>query len=263
MVAVRVDGATVDVEREGEGPTLILMHSLLTDRGAFGLVRASLARRHRLAVVDLPGFGGSDPAAPAIEAVADRVAALFPALGLGPDTAVLGNGYGGFVAVALAERHGGLFDRLVLADTGATFPEAGRAAFRGMAAAVEAGGMAAVIDTALARLFPEAWLAGRPDVAEERRRALAAIEPRHFAAACRTLAAVDLSDGLAAIANPTLVITGALDAATPPAMGRALAAGIPGARYVELPGIGHSPQIQAPDLFLAHVAPFLAGDPAA
>ena len=40
---------------------------------------------------------------------------------------MLGNGYGGFVALQMAIRHPGIASRLVLADCGAAFSETGRA----------------------------------------------------------------------------------------------------------------------------------------
>jgi pimeloyl-ACP methyl ester carboxylesterase len=59
------------------------------------------------------------------------------------------------------------------------------------------------------------------------------------------------------IACPTLVAWGEADSLLPPAMGRRLAAAIPGARYVGLPGCGHDCQIECPDALVAAVAPFL------
>ena len=74
---------------------------------------------------------------------------------------------------------------------------------------------------------------------------------------CRALAKVDLRPELPRIKNPTLVVVGSLDAATPPALAHELASGIPGARLVELPGCGHCPPLQQPREFLAAIAAFL------
>jgi pimeloyl-ACP methyl ester carboxylesterase len=62
---------------------------------------------------------------------------------------------------------------------------------------------------------------------------------------------------LAAIRNPTLVMAGSEDATTPAALARELAAGIPGAKFVELKGCGHCPQIEDPDAFVAALEGFL------
>src|SRR5487761_63925 len=248
----------LDVTETGSGRALVLLHSLLSDRSAFDRVAPRLAGERRVLLVDLPGFGKSAPAGPLLENFADRIAENFVRLGLNPaDTDVLGNGFGGFVAVALAVRHGRKFDKLVLVDTGAAIPDSGKPAFHKMAALVESGGMAAVLDAALARMFPPDFLADHPDVAEERRAALRRMNPERFAAACRALAALDLRAEIKSIRNPTLVVVGLKDTATPPALSHALAATVPGAQLVELPHCGHSPHIQDPDGFWNAVKPFL------
>ena len=49
------------------------------------------------------------------------------------------------------------------------------------------------------------------------------------------------------MAVPTTVVVGSRDLLTPPRLGRALAAAIPGARLVELPGAGHMLPYEEPD----------------
>jgi len=111
---------------------------------------------------------------------------------------------------------------------------------------------------AIRRMFPEAFIAAHPDVVEERKRALAKADPACFRTACLALSRLDLSAVLVGIGNRTLVMAGALDATTPPALARQLAAGIPGARFLEIPGCGHCPQIEDPQGFVAAVEDFLA-----
>jgi len=255
MEILRTGRAQFEVEQSGNGPDLVLLHSLLTDLRSFAAIVPALSRSRRVTLVSLPGFGRSTPAGPSIEDSADRLAQLLAALGGKPD--VLGNGYGGFIALALAARHGEKLGKLVLADTGAAFPEAGRAPFRAMAEAVEKTGVAAIVDTAVRRIFPEAYLATHPEAISERKEVLLRANPVHFAAACRALAKVDLRPELGRVANPTLVVVGALDAATPPALAHELAAGIPRAKLVELPGCGHCPPLQQPAEFVAAISPFL------
>ena len=55
---------------------------------------------------------------------------------------------------------------------------------------------------------------------------------------------------LAGITIPALVISGESDRIVDPEYGRAYAAAIPGARFVLLPGTGHVPQIETPELLL-------------
>ena len=83
--------------------------------------------------------------------------------------------------------------------------------------------------------FDAAW--ERPRVAAEFDRAF---DP---AGVGRQLAAVmadtDRTGALGALATPTLVIHGAEDPLVAPSAGRATAAAIPGARYLEIGGLGH------------------------
>jgi 3-oxoadipate enol-lactonase len=255
MEIVRAGGAQFEIEQTGRGPDLLLFHSLLTDPRSFAAVVPALSRSRRVTLLSLPGFGRSTPAGPSIEDSADRLAELLPSLGEKPD--VLGNGYGGIVAIALAARHGAKLGKLALVDTGAAFPEAGRAPFRAMAEAVEKGGMAAIVDTAVRRIFPDDYLAAHPRAVADRREVLLRGNVPTFAAACRALAKVDLRSELPRIRNPTLVVVGSLDAATPPALARELASGIPAARFVEMPGCGHCPPLQQPAEFIAAISTFL------
>jgi len=255
MQIVTAGGEPLEIEQTGKGPDLVLLHSLLTDPRSFAAVVPALSRSRRVTLVSLPGFGRSAPAGGSIEDSADRLAHFVDALGGKPD--VLGNGYGGFIALALAARHGEKLGKLVLVDTGAAFPEEGRAPFRAMADAVGKRGMAAVVDAAVRRLFPDDWLAAHPGAAAERREVLLQMNVSSFATACRALAKVDLRPELPRIQNPTVVVVGSLDAATPPPLARELASGIPGARLVELPGCGHCPPLQQPSELVAAIAPFL------
>ena len=247
---------TVAAAVTGDGPPVWLLHSLLADAGSCAPLAAALSARHRVTVPDLPGFGGSAGVAPGLEAVADRIAQAMQDAGAAP-AAVIGNGYGSFVALGLALRHPALVSRLVLAGTGAAFDEPGRAAFRGMAAAAAAKGLAAIADTAMRRLFSPAFQQANPALLAERRERFLATDLAMFTAACHTLAALDLTTAVAGLAVPTLILAGDGDEATPPAMARRLAALIPHARFTELPGLAHVPQLQDPPAFMAALDGFL------
>lgn len=260
MTTIHVNEGAIDVREVGSGKPLLLLHSLLADRSVFDRILPTLARSRRVILPDLPGFGGSTPAGASIDAIADRLAGLFDALDLSPSCDVLGNGLGGFIATTLGIRHGHRFDRLVLADTGLTFPPEGKASFHVMARRVREAGMVGVADIAMKRLFPETFIAADPGLVEERRQALSKTDPDLFAQACEALAALDLSEQAPRITNRTLVVVGELDMATPPPLARELAAAIPGASLIELPGLGHAPMAQDPEAFLAAISDFLQLD---
>ena len=257
MTSVRLRDGALDIIEAGAGKPIVLLHSLLADRAIFDKIVPILARQRRVIVPDLPGFGGSSSAGATIEGIADRIAGLFDALELGTTADVLGNGFGGFVASALAIRHGATFDRLILADTGVGFTPEGKQSFFAMAERVRQSGMEAIVDVALKRLFPEDFIVANPAIMAERRAALVKTNPEFFAEACHALAALDLTAHIGTIRNPTLVVVGELDAATPPEMARALAKALPGAALIEMPGCGHAPMAQAPEAFIKVISKFL------
>ncbi len=247
--------ATVNAAQTGEGPPLVLFHSLLSDRASFDAIAPKLSQSFRVIIPELPGFGRSQAVSGDLADVADRMAeAVKEAAG---EAIVLGNGYGGFVALQMAIRHPGIATKLILADCGAAFSEQGREAFRNMAAASKAKGLAAITDVAMRRLFAPEFQAQHPDLMADRREAFLRTDPDVFRAACDALARLDLRPELGKVKVPVLVLVGEHDEATPPPMSHEMAAGLPQARLKIIAGCAHVPQLQAPEVFLAAIGDFL------
>lgn len=61
------------------------------------------------------------------------------------------------------------------------------------------------------------------------------------------------------ITVPTLVVHGAEDEVAPPLVARAMAARIPGARYVEVAGAGHLAPLEQPEQVTRALREFLGG----
>jgi 3-oxoadipate enol-lactonase len=173
------------------------------------------------------------------------------------DAIVLGNGYGGFVALQMAIRHPSIAKKLILADCGAAFSESGRDAFRNMAAASKAKGLPAITDVAMRRLFAPEFQASHPELMRDRREVFLKTDPEVLQAACGQLAALDLRPDLPKVKVPVLVLVGEHDEATPPPMSHELAALLPDARLKILDGCAHVPQLQKPRMFLDAIADFL------
>jgi 3-oxoadipate enol-lactonase len=249
---------TVNAAQSGAGPALFLFHSLLSDRASFDRIAPQLARIHRVIVPELPGFGGSQAVEGGLAAVADRMAEFVTDAAGGDPAIVLGNGYGGFVALQMAIRHPAIAARLVLADCGAAFSQTGREAFRNMAAAASAKGIAAITDVAMRRLFAPEFQAAHPDLMQARREAFLKTDPEVLQGACAALAELDLRPELSKVKIPVLVMVGEHDEATPPPMSHELAALLPDARLKVLAGCAHVPQLQAPEMFLEAIGEFLA-----
>jgi pimeloyl-ACP methyl ester carboxylesterase len=75
---------------------------------------------------------------------------------------------------------------------------------------------------------------------------------------CEALRGLAVGADLPNITVPALFIGGELDIGGPPDLMRAMAAVVPGARYVMLEGAGHISNIEKPERFLAEIEPFLA-----
>jgi 3-oxoadipate enol-lactonase len=257
MGKIRVDGAAVEYRQEGRGRDLLLLHSLLTEMSVFDGIVPALAAAHRITRINLPGFGASSPVAlNSVAEHADHVARAIDALSLPPSIDVFGNGFGAFVALELAIRHGDRIRRLIVANTLAAFPESAKAPFRVMAERVRATGVSAILDTAIGRMFPAAFQAAHPEVVAQRKAALAPTDAECFARACLALAALDLHPRLPGIRNPTLVMCGALDQTTPPALACEVAGAIPGAVYREIDGSGHCPMLEQPEALVSMIESF-------
>jgi 3-oxoadipate enol-lactonase len=241
----------------GYGPPLFLFHSLLSDRASFDAIAPDLSRSFRVIVPELPGFGRSQAVIGDLADIADCMAEVVKEASNGQSPIVLGNGYGGFVALQMAIRHGGIASRFIFADCGAAFSEAGREAFRDMAAASRANGLAAITDVAMRRLFAPEFQAEHPDLMADRRAAFLRTDEDVFRLACAQLAELDLRGELHKVKVPALVVVGEHDEATPPPMSHELAALLPDARLKIIPGCAHVPQLQAPRVFLDTIADFL------
>ncbi|WP_431206576.1 alpha/beta fold hydrolase [Bradyrhizobium betae] len=248
---------TVNAAQSGEGTPLFLFHSLLSDRASFDAIVPELERSFRTVVPELPGFGSSRAVNGGLAAVADRMAEAVVDAAAGVPAIVLGNGYGGFVALQMAIRHPGISSKLILADCGAAFSEPGREAFRNMAKVSREKGLEAITDVAMRRLFAPDFQAQHPELMRDRREAFLRTDPDVFRSACDALAGLDLRAELAAVKVPVLVLVGEHDEATPPPMSRELAAGLPHAELKIIPGCAHVPQLQSPLQFLGALKDFL------
>jgi 3-oxoadipate enol-lactonase len=242
----------------GSGEIRVLLHSLLTDRRAFDPVTSLIGGRH--IAVDLPGFGATDQVGADIDEYAHLVGAFLETLDRDPEQiALVGNGLGAFVALGTAIHHGARFDRLVVIGCGARFPDPAKTGFETMIGLVQEGGMDAVVQVALRRIFTEEYLAAHPEMGEERADVLRRTDPKAFVLACQALIDLDYRASAATITNPTLIVVGDEDQATPPALAEELHGLIPGSTLVRMPGLAHAPQIQAPDALAAAVREFLEG----
>jgi pimeloyl-ACP methyl ester carboxylesterase len=232
---------------------VVLVHGFATSRSEnwrrLGWYGAFERKGWRVVALDLRGHGESDkphdPAAYGLPALTADVVGLIDHLGLGRVT-LMGYSMGARLALQIALEQGDRLDRLILGGVGARMfepPRTPEGPVMSMAEAMRAQSAGAIADKTLRgfRLF-----------AEQQGEDLAAL-----AAFSEGRAGPGLSrERLGAIAAPTLVVAGARDemAGDP----EPLAAAIPGARAVTLPGCDHFSAIPHA-LYKAAVFDFVEG----
>ncbi|MCE9581540.1 MAG: alpha/beta hydrolase [Planctomycetes bacterium] len=241
----------------GEGSPLVLLHAFPLSATMWDPNFTRLREGNMLVAPHLRGFGGSAAGTTAsMDEMADDVAELLDALHI-ERAAFAGLSMGGYVALAMWRRHRARVSALVLADTRAAGDTAEQKAGRAvMAAEVMKGGAAVAVEKLLPKLLSAGASAAAKGFVSEM---ILANRPEGIAAALMGMGArADSTPLLATIDVPTLLVCGANDVITPPAEMREVAGKIRGAKYVELAGIGHLSNIEAPQVFSETVSGFLA-----
>ena len=244
-------------EASGSGDEVILLlHSVGLDHTFWDVIATDLERDYRVVRPDLRGHGRSPvPPGPwTMRDIADDVAELLKELDL-PPVHVVGQSFGGLVAQELVLGHPARVASLIISGSSCTTSPAEREIFLGRAADARAGGMEAVTQKAIDRWFTPGFM-GSEVVARVRERLLTdSVEG--WANTFGAIAEHNTLEALRTVRKPTLVIVGDADVATPPTMSEEIAAAIPGARLVVLPGVPHMGPFERPDLFIPEIRGFI------
>ena len=200
-----------------------------------------LADGHTFVRYDHLGVGMSDrdldESDLTLDAEVETLRALVDELGL-ERVSLIGGSSGGCAAIAFAAAYPERVDRLVLYGS---YPDGAAITPRDVAEAI-LGAVRAHWGLG-ARILSDLFL-GDAGPAEHERFARFQREAASAESAAALLALVyrlDVSDQLAKVRAPTLVVHRRNDRAVPYRLGRQVAAGIPGAAFVPLPGTAHFP----------------------
>jgi 3-oxoadipate enol-lactonase len=236
------------LEGSERAPTVVLLNSLGSDLHMWDGQIGPLQERFRVLRCDLRGHGRSPvpPGPYSIDDLGADVLALLDRLEIAR-AGLCGVSLGGAVAMWLCVHAPERVERLAVCFSAARFGVAQDYLQR--AALVRAEGTAAVADAVLARWFTAATARAQPELIARMREMIAATPREGYAASCEAIAALDLSEELASILAPTLVLSGSEDPATPPELGRQLADAIPNAAFVELAAAAHLGNVERPDAF--------------
>jgi len=116
---VSIHGHDVGYRMAGDGPVLLLIHGIAGSSSAWREVMPTLAERYTVVAPDLIGHGRSDkpPGDYSLGAYASAMRDLLGALSI-ERASVVGQSFGGGVALQLAYQHPEICERLVLVDSG-------------------------------------------------------------------------------------------------------------------------------------------------
>jgi pimeloyl-ACP methyl ester carboxylesterase len=231
-----------------DAPPVLLLHGIGANSLYWRYQFADLADRFRLIAWNAPGYFLSDnlrAETPSARDYADALCDFALAVGVA-QFAVIANSFGTRVAQCFAHYHPGRMTCAVF--TGTSLPQElpdDRA--RGLAARekmIERGSYA-FGERAAALLGGSATA----DTLSLVRQTVRATNRSGFMQAARFVASDDMPISGSGLTMPLLIIQGDQDTVTPAESNAArLAAAVPGASFVMLPGIGHLPEVEAPQI---------------
>lgn len=248
MPELATPGAAIHYIRSGSGPPVLLIQGVGAIGNTWKPQIEGLAARYTVVAFDNRGIGRSRilDGRLTIEDMAADALALLDALGL-ERVHVAGHSMGGVIAQALALSAPARVRSLAFLCTFARGQDGAKMTLPMLVTAMRLriGTRAMRRNAFLGLIMPERYLR-QVDRAE-----LAGVlhplfghdlaeQPAIAMKQLRAMAKYDASSRLGSLAHiPTLVVSAAEDRIAPPANGRAIAAAIPGARYVALSDSGH------------------------
>ena len=238
------------------GTPVLLLHELGGSSESWREVVPRLAGDRRVIAVDSRCAGRSEkpPGAFTLADVADDLDGFLRALHLDEPIDVIGAALGSLAGALLAIRHPARVRRLIMCAVAPDMAGATRAYVAERAEKVRVVGMRGVADASLSNPFP----ASQPEQRAAYRGIYLGNDPVAYAELSLALAQLEMMPAdWGAIQAPVLVASGAHDFLWPPAVGREVAALIPGARFEVMEDAGHFPHLQAPKTVVRLARDFL------
>jgi len=269
-----LNGARIYYQEHGRGFPLVLAHGLGGDHGMWLFQAPVFKTKYRVVLWDCRGHGRSEVAADgySIEQYVEDQYALLEHLEI-KRAHIGGLSMGGWIAWSFALAHPEATASLTLSDsagilTGMSEAERQQSQklFEVSAAIAEKQGRKVLAENTLALMFSAKFLETKPEIAALVRNQILADPGLGYARAIRGLfanwdksSAEEVLPRLARISVPTLILVGELDQLTPLPTQQALQRAIPNSRLEVIPGAGHVPCIEQPELWNRLVLEFLAG----
>jgi 3-oxoadipate enol-lactonase len=241
-----------DLTGPEDGPVVCITHSLASDGGSWAeQVPPLLQTGFRVLRLDMRGHGGSDPVAGdySMSQLAGDVASVIEALGFAR-VHYIGLSIGGMIGQAFALEYRQKLISALWCDTLPASPP-GAADIWGprIKAVREANSLEPIAEASMDRYLSPAFQAKNPGRWKQLRDTIVGTTPAGYLGCSAAILDFDFEAQLPSLALPVLVVCGEHDAGTPAAENRRLAGLVPGARYEEIAGMRHFPNVEAPDAF--------------
>lgn len=245
----------------GGGPTVLMLHGIGGGHLAFApQVETFATAGYRAVAWDMPGYGHSAPIEPyTFKGLAQSCIALIDSLKCG-EVVLLGHSMGGMVAQEVVARRPELVSKLILCGTSPSFGkpdgEWQRAFIAERTAPLDAGrSMAELAEALVPQMVGPGSL---PEGVRLATHCMGLVPSATYRRALECLVTFDRRASLPLIQVPTLLVAGQYDKNAPPAVMKQMADAIPGSTYLEMKGVGHLQNLEAPDDFDGAVLNFLA-----
>jgi 3-oxoadipate enol-lactonase len=246
----------------GSGDTTVLMlHGIGGGHLSFApQVETFATAGYRAVAWDMPGYGHSAPIEPyTFKGLAQSCIALIETLKCGHVT-LLGHSMGGMIAQEVVARRPELVSQLILCGTSPSFgkPEGDwqQAFVRERTAPLDAGrSMAELAEILVPQMVGPGSL---PEGVRLATHCMSLVPASTYRRALECIVTFDRRAGLAQIPVPTLLVAGEYDKNAPPAVMKKMAQAIPHSTFIEMRGVGHLQNLEAPDDFDNLVLNFLS-----
>jgi 3-oxoadipate enol-lactonase len=252
-----VNGIDTYYELHGKegAPWLTFSHSLACNVRMWDPQIAAFKDRYRILAYDTRGHGQSAaPKGPyALEQLVEDLHALLKQLKI-TRSHFVGLSMGGMIGQIFSLKHSGIFDRVVLADTGhAQTPETMKQ-WQERIQTAETKGMKPLVQPTIERWFTAAFRDSEPA------RQIAGIIEKTpvagYVGCCHAISKLNTTARLKEIKAPVLAIAGEQDAAAPGT--RHIGENVPGARLVMIPQAAHIANLEQPEAFNRALREFLS-----
>jgi len=258
---IDTNGIRMHYELEGpeSAPVVTLSHSLATHLSMWDPQVAVLKKSgYRVLRFDTRGHGGTDvPNGPyTLEQMAEDVRALLQALNI-PKTHFIGLSMGGMIAQVFALNCPVMIRSLVLCDTSSRIPEEALPVWEERIQIAQNQGMAPHVEPTMERWFTASFRRKPLPVLDRIRDMILATPPKGYMGCSRAIMGLNLTERLAEIDLPTLIVVGEEDPGTPVSASRAIHEKIKGSELVILKSAAHLSNIEQEQAFNAAVLDFL------